>query len=104
MPFSHALPAQDRQHLRNDGPSAARGGRRSHDLLPHSVGGIDGAANAATPLTPLLGLVLTIPAPNPSPVKREGLKCRIFPFPSLRGEGAGVRGHEASKSTYRERE
>src|SRR5437870_5583902 len=35
---------------------------------------------------------------NPSPGqpyglhKREGLKYRIFPFPLLRGEGAGVRG------------
>ena len=32
------------------------------------------------------------PTPNPSPVKREGLKYRLFPFPSLRGEGVGVRG------------
>src|SRR5579871_7053295 len=32
------------------------------------------------------------PTPNPSPVKREGLKDSVFPFPSLRGEGAGVRG------------
>src|SRR5258708_648123 len=29
---------------------------------------------------------------NPSPVKRERLKDWPFPFPSLRGEGAGVRG------------
>src|SRR5689334_6457610 len=32
------------------------------------------------------------PSPNPSPVKRAGLPEPVFPFPSLRGEGAGVRG------------
>jgi hypothetical protein len=32
------------------------------------------------------------PSPNPSPVKREGLPEGLYPFPSLRGEGAGVRG------------
>src|SRR5258708_36838973 len=48
-------------------------------------------------LTPLLtvgilNVAVVSPAPNPSPVKREGLKCGFFPFPSLRGEGAGDRG------------
>jgi len=32
------------------------------------------------------------PSPNPFPVKSEGLPELFFPFPSLRGEGAGVRG------------
>src|SRR5258707_15597463 len=36
--------------------------------------------------------LLRSPTPNPSPVKREGLKDGLFPFPSLRGGGAGVRG------------
>src|SRR5437016_2137331 len=46
----------------------------------------------------ILDFVAVSPTPrsqasdNPSPVKKEGLPEPFFPFPSLRGEGAGVRG------------
>src|SRR5690348_10354425 len=36
------------------------------------------------------------PTPNPSPVKREGLKTCFVPFPSLRGEGLGLGGTHRS--------
>src|SRR5437868_6475058 len=38
--------------------------------------------------------------PTPLPQAREGLKSQIFPFPSLRGEGAGVRGTVSIRTIF----
>src|SRR5258707_11359522 len=57
--------------------------RRSNVNTPHRVAPSQGG---------ILNLGKMSPTPNPSPVKREGLPEPVFPFPSLRGEGAGVSG------------